>query len=506
MSLDFETCYRAIASRDARFDGRFFTAVTSTGIYCRPICPAQTPQQRNVRFYPSAAAAQAAGFRACKRCRPEATPGSPDWNVRADLVGRALRLIAEGAADADGIAGLARRLAVSPRHLHRELVAEVGAGPLAHARTRRAQTARLLIDQTGLPLTTIAFAAGFASVRQFNETMRDAFGAAPGELRRRERLPTAAEGAVTLRLRYRPPLDGQALLAYFARRALPGVEEVRDGRYRRTVSLGRSTGTLELEPLAGEPYVLLRLHLDDLRDLTLLVQRCRRLLDLDVDPAAVTAVLQSDPQLAPLVASRPGLRLPGALDGWELAARAVLGQQVTLAAARTLGSRLVMALGDPLPHVHGGLTHYFPSAEAVAAATPEVLGRLGLPRTRAAALQALAAAVADGRLRLDHGVDRPAVQAQLRAVPGISEWTASYIAMRALGDPDAFPAADAGLRRAAAALGIASDPRSLTTRAEAWRPWRAYATLHLWTTLERSTDHDNDDDRDTRHTAKSAAE
>lgn len=485
MELDFATCYRAIRSRDARFDGRFFTGVTSTGIYCRPVCPAQTPLERNVCFYPSAAAAQAAGFRACRRCRPETAPGSPDWDARADLVGRALRLIAEGAADTDGVDGLARRLAVSPRHLHRELVAAVGVGPLTLARTRRAQTARLLIDQTAMPLTDVAFVAGFASIRQFNDSMVEAFGASPTEMRRRERPVLDADGGVILRLAYRPPLATAPLLNFLARRALPGVEEVRDDRYRRTVALGCSAGIVELEPVPDASHVLLRLRLDDLRDLGLAVQRCRRLLDLDVDPAAVADILCADPTLAPLVSARPGLRVPGSVDGWELAARAILGQQVSVAGARTLGGRLVAALGEPLARPDERLTHRFPRPEAVAGAD---LAGLGLPQGRAVALGALARAVADGEIVLDPGADRTETVRRLLALPGVGPWTASYVAMRALGDPDAFPAGDLGLRRALERRGIGSNARALSALVEAWRPWRAYAAMHLWESLNDTHD------------------
>ena len=482
MTLDFDSCYRAVRSRDARFDGRFFTAVTSTGVYCRPICPAPTPLAANVRFYTHAAAAEAAGFRACRRCHPEKAPGSPEWNIRADLTGRALRLIAEGAADEEGVGGLAARLGVSARHVHRALVAEVGVGPLALARTRRAQTARLLIDQTDLPLTTISGAAGFTSIRQFNETMRAAFGRNPTELRRRG--PAApGGGGLTLRLPYRPPFDAATLLSYLAQRAVAGVEEVVDGRYRRTVALPRSRGIIALDPLAGAGVILLRLRLDDLRDLGLVVQRCRQLLDLDADPAAIGAVLGADPLLAPLVAARPGLRVPGAIDGFELAVRAILGQQISVAGARTLAGRLVAALGEPLAEPHGSLTHTFPTPERVAHAD---LGGLGLTGGRIIALQALARAVATGGVALDRGADWEGTVARLQELPGIGPWTASYIAMRALGDPDACPVTDLGLRRALERRGIAGDPKSVAARAEAWRPWRAYATHHLWASLAPS--------------------
>jgi len=485
MDIDFDTCYRAIQSRDARFDGRFFTAVTSTGIYCRPICPAQTPQSRNVRFYPSAAATEAAGFRVCRRCRPDVAPQSHDWNIRADLAGRTLRLIAEGAVDTDRISGLARRLAVSPRHLHRELLAEVGAGPLALARTRRTQTARLLIDESGMPLSEIAFVAGFGSIRQFNDSMRAAFGCNPTDLRRRTEPVPAGRGEITLRLRHRMPFDAGSLLTYLGRRAVPGVEQVADGCYRRTVAVGRSAGTIELEPVAGKAMVRLRLRLDELRDLALVVQRSRGLLDLDVDPATVSEVLGADPVLAPVVTARPGLRVPGTVDGWEIAVRAVLGQQVSVAAARTLAGRLAWALGTPLAEPERMLTHLFPRPEAVAEAD---LSTLGITRARADTLRGVAGAVARGEIALDRGVDREEVEGRLIALPGIGAWTASYIAMRALGDPYAFLPGDLGVRRAAEQLGLDPNPRRLEAYAERWRPWRAYAVLYLWESLSTGTD------------------
>jgi AraC family transcriptional regulator of adaptative response / DNA-3-methyladenine glycosylase II len=477
---DFDFCYRAICSRDPRFDGRFFVAVTSTGVYCRPICPAPTPQARHVRFYPCAAAAEAAGFRACRRCRPEASPGSPDWNVRADLVARALRLIADGVIDEEGVSGLAKRLAVSERHLHRELVAEVGAGPLELARSRRAQTARLLIDQTDLPLTTIAFTSGFASVRQFNDTIQVVFGCSPSAFRRRIQPQRAGDGRLTLRLQYRPPFDASSLFAFLGRRAVPGVEEVSNGCYRRTVQLPGSKGIVEVEPVADSNHIRLRLQLDDLRDLKLLVQRCRQAFDLDADPASIADVLAADPVLAPLVAARPGLRVPGVINGFELAVRAILGQQVSVAGARTLAGRLVTALGEPLAVPQGTLTHVFPRPEVVAQAD---MDGLGITQRRIVALRALAQGIVNGELVLDHAADREQTMARLLALPGVGPWTVSYIAMRALGDPDALPVTDLGLRYALDQRGLPTDPRSITTYAEAWRPWRSYAAIHLWTGL-----------------------
>ncbi|GCE10667.1 DNA-3-methyladenine glycosylase [Tengunoibacter tsumagoiensis] len=480
ISTKFDLCYRALCSRDPRFDGRFFIGVTTTGVYCRPICPARTASAAHVRFFPCAAAAEAAGFRGCRRCHPEASPGSPDWNMRADLVARALRLIADGMVDTEGVAGLASYLSVSERHLHRELVAEVGVGPLALARTRRAQTARLLIDQTNLSLTTIAFAAGFASIRQFNETMQAAFGCAPSAFRRDRPSEHGGEGKLTLRLHYRPPFDAASLLAYLKQRALPGVEDVSDGCYRRTVVLPHSCGIIELEPLKKTNVVLLRIQLDTLSDLNMLVQRCRYLFDLDAIPTAIAEVLGADSLLAPLVTAHPGLRLPGAINGFELAVRAIIGQQVSVAGARTLASRIVTACGVPLEQPHGALTHFFPTPQALVQAD---LQGLGLTQSRVTALQALAHAVLEEGLVLDRNADRERTITQLQKIPGIGPWTVAYIAMRALGDPDAFPLTDLGLKHAFEQQGMLASAKSMEKYSEAWRPWRAYAAHYLWVSL-----------------------
>ena len=477
---DFEQCYRAVTSRDERFDGWFFTAVTSTGIYCRPSCPALTPKRTNVRFYPTAAAAQAAGFRACRRCRPDAVPGSPAWNNRADVVARAMRLINDGCVEREGVAGLARRLGYTQRHLHRLLVAEVGAGPQSLARAQRATTARLLIETSTLPFAEVAFAAGFASVRQFNDTVRAVFATNPTQLRKRAAAasrPLPAGGTLDLRLAHRQPLDAAALLRWLARRAVAGVEEAADGVYRRTLRLPHAAGIVELSPGAG--HIRARLQLEDPRDLTAAVRRCRWLLDLDADPVAVDAVLSGDPVLAQAVRRSPGRRVPHTVDGGELAVRAVLGQQVSLAGARTLAHRLVTRLGKPLTAASGGLTHLFPSPEAIAGAD---LLDIGIPRSRARALVGVCAALADGKLALDAGAVRSDAAATLATLPGIGPWTTSYIAMRALGDPDAFPDTDLGLRKAAAAAGL--DPKQLAAGAQRWRPWRSYAAEYLWSTLE----------------------
>ena len=478
--LDFERCYRAVESRDARFDGWFITAVKTTGIYCRPSCPTPVrPKRENVRFYPTAAAAQLAGFRACKRCRPDASPGSPEWNVRGDLVGRAMRLIADGTVDRVGIAGLARRLAVSERHLHRLLLAELGAGPLAIARAQRAQTARTLIETTDLPFTDVAFAAGFESVRQFNDTVREVFALTPTMLRTAgRRRGDIVEGALTLRLPYRPPLDWPALSGWLRTRAVPGVAEANGRAYRRTLRLARGAAIVALEPVNG--HIQCTLKLESMADLTSAVRQCRRLLDLDADPLSVVEVLSQDRRLSPIVKKRPGLRAPGAVDGTELAIQAILGQQVSLAAARTLTSRLIAAHGDVVKIADPTLTHLFPCADAIAAAD---LSKLGVPQARRATLHALARAVAGGKLVLDPGADRAETYQRLVAVPGIGEWTAGYILMRALGDPDTFLPSDLGIKKAGARLGLGDRARTISERAAAWRPWRTYATHHLWATL-----------------------
>ena len=474
---DFEHYYRAVNSRDARFDGWFFVGVTSTGIYCRPSCPAVTPKRANVRFYPSAAAAQSGGFRACKRCRPDATPGSPEWNSRADLAGRAMRLIADGVVDREGVVGLARRLGYTERHLHRMLVAEVGAGPIALARARRAHTARLLIETTSLPFTEVAFAAGFASIRQFNDTVRAVFAATPTEMRR-ARANRNEAGSIALRLPYRAPLDGDSLFGFLGDRAVPGVEELVDGVYRRTVRLPHGAAIVELS--SGDDHIRCGLRLEDLRDLGAAVQRCRRLLDLDADPVAVADVLGADPLLSSLVRRAPGRRIPGSVDGAELAVRAVLGQQVSVAGARILAGGIVARCGQPLSEPlaeDGGLTHLFPEPAAIADAD---LAAVAVPAARRGALSNLARALAVGEIALDPGADREEAERQLVALHGIGAWTASYVAMRALGDPDAFLPTDLGVQRELVRLGQPGDPASAAALAERWRPWRAYAVQHLW--------------------------
>jgi AraC family transcriptional regulator of adaptative response / DNA-3-methyladenine glycosylase II len=480
--VDFNSdrVWQAIEACDPRFDGWVFCGVKTTWIYCRPSCPARTPKRENVRLFASAAAAQAGGFRACKRCRPDATPGSPEWDLRADLVGRAMRLIADGLVDREGVGGLARRLGYSERHLHRQLVAVAGAGPLALARAQRAQTARILLETTTLAITDVAFAAGFQSVRQFNTTIREVFALTPGELRTRARRYGRAEdsGALSLRLPYRAPLDGEGLVAFLGLRAVSGVEEVHDGAYRRSLSLPQGTGVVELRPADG--HVHARYWLSDLRDLGAAMQRSRALLDLDSDPLSVAEVLGAEPPLADLVRAQPGRRVPGAVDGHELAIRAVLGQQVSLRGAATLAGRLAAAHGEPLARPLGGVTHVFPSVAALADVDP---AKLAMPLARRRALLAMVGALADGELVIDAGAERAQARRQLLALPGIGPWTAEYVAMRALRDPDAFMPGDLGVRHALERLGHAFDPSAATVLAERWRPYRAYAVQHLWASL-----------------------
>jgi len=500
--------WRACEAGDPRFDGWVYVGVTSTGIYCRPSCPARTPKRENVRFYASSAAAQGAGFRACKRCRPDATPGSPEWDLRSDVAGRAMRLIADGVVDREGVTGLAARLGYSERQLHRQLVAVTGAGPLALARAQRAQTARVLLETTDVPIIDVASAAGFRSVRQFNATIQEVFATPPRALRsaaarRRDRAPAptppspisippsgtemgldATRGgsdprtAIVLRLPYRAPLDLGALIAFLGRRAVPGVEEVMDGVYRRSLRLPYGVGTVEL--WADGDALMAALRLDDLRDLGTAVQRCRALLDLDADPQSVDEVLGADAVLGALVRADPGRRVPGHVDGDELAVRAVLGQQVSVAAAATMAGRLTHAYGTPLEHPLGGVTHVFPTAAALAAADP---ASLAMPASRRRALLGLAAALAAGDVVLDGGVDREDARARLLALPGIGPWTTAYVAMRALRDPDAFLPTDLGVRHGLERLGHPGDPRSAERLAERWRPYRAYALQHLWAAL-----------------------
>ena len=477
MHLDHAHCYRAIRSRDARFDGWFVTAVRTTGIYCRPSCPATTPKPANVEFFVAAATAQSHGYRACKRCRPDASPGSPEWNVRADVVGRAMRLIADGLVDREGVGAVAARLGYSERQVNRLLVAELGSGALALARAQRAQTARILIETTTLPITDVAFASGFQSVRQFNDTVRDVYAASPTQLRT-AKAPHAGGGPLAVRLACREPFEADHLLRFLAARAVPGAESVQPDGYRRSLRLAKGNGVVSVRIANG--IVTCTLHLDDVSDVQAAVQRTRRMLDLDSDPTAIDEHLRADPLLAGLVASRPGLRSPGHVDGVELLTRAVLGQQVSVAGARTLAARLVAEHGEPLANPVDDVTHAFPSAETIAALDPE---DFAMPRSRGAALIEACARVADGRIVLDAGSDRAETAHALQDVRGIGPWTAGYVTMRALGDPDVFLPTDVGVRHALVSLGVDGSPTSAAALAERWRPWRSYALHHLWASL-----------------------
>ena len=517
MHKDSEACERATRSRDARFDGWFFCAVVTTGIYCRPSCPAR-PHRQNLRFYPSAAAAQQAGFRACKRCRPDASPGSPEWNVRSDLIARAMRLIADGVVDREGVTGLASRLGYSVRQIQRELSAEVGAGPLALARAQRAQTARVLLETSALPMTDVAFAAGFASVRAFNDTVREVFAQSPTGLRglavrRRGRsvtrgtpslgtlaagttpggtgasTPSGTAGTLSLRLPFRKPFRPDNLFGHLAATAVPGVEEWRAGAYRRTIRLTHGHAFVALRPTPE--HVACQISLTDQRDLTSAISRCRWMLDLDADPEAVDAVLSQDPAMAEIVASNPGRRVPRTVDPAEFAVRAVLGQQVSTAAARTHGGRLVRTYGDPVIDQRGGLTHLFPTPTALTAMDPS---QLAMPGSRRRTLMGLVEALTDGSLDLDLGADWREARVRLNALHGFGPWTVGSIAMRSLGDPDAFIAGDLGIRLAAEKLGMPATPRSLTDHSHRWRPWRSYAVQYLWATGEHPINHMPDEE------------
>jgi AraC family transcriptional regulator of adaptative response / DNA-3-methyladenine glycosylase II len=483
-ALDTERCYRAVHSRDARFDGVFVTAVRTTGIYCRPSCPARTPRAHNVSFYPTAAAAHGAGYRACRRCRPDASPGSPQWDVRADVVGRAVRLIADGLVDREGVAGLSTRLGYSSRQLQRLLVSELGAGPLALARAHRAQTARVLLESTTLPSADVAFAAGFASVRQFNDTVQEVYATTPSDLRRAaRRVTTTAPGRLCLRLAARAPFDADALTAFWAGHAVPGLEAVDEasGELVRTLALPHGTALVRLRAHADvdgrRPYIACDLRLSDLRDLAAAVARCRAMGDLDADPTAVHDVLVADPALAPAVRQRPGLRVPGVADGFEIAVRTVLGQQVSTKAASTATARLTSRFGEAVAGSPGW--HTFPTPHTLAAADPD---GLGVPGARGRALVGLAQAVSDGAVRLDVGADRSETRASLLALRGIGPWTADYVVMRALRDPDVLLDTDLAVRRVASALGVGADESALRRHSQRWAPWRSYAVLHLWMT------------------------
>lgn len=477
-----DICYRALAARDARFDGRLFVGVKTTGIYCRPICPARTPKRENCRFFPSAAAAQTSGFRPCLRCRPEISPDAAAWRGTSNTVSRALALIAEGTLDGDeaSLALLAEKLGLGERQLRRLFDKHLGVPPIAVAQTRRILFAKQLIQETRLSMTEIAEAAGFGSIRRFNDAFRKLYDRTPSELRQ-ARSAVAEPSLVTIRLGYRPPYDWDAILAFYAERAIPGVEFVGSDRYRRTISVDEAIGSFEISHDPERNCLVATIRLPKLRALLSVVGRLRRMFDLDADVEAIGAHLAKDEGLAPLVARRPGLRTPGAWDPFEHAVRAVLGQQITVAGARTLAGKLVRLCGTPVARAqtgHDQLTHVFPGPQQVAAAD---FMNFGMPTARVKAVQALAAAALAKPKLFDPAGMREDVLTHMLALPGFGEWTVQYWALRALRDADAFPAADVGLLRAMTTNGKRISAETLTKRAEAWRPWRAYAAQHLWT-------------------------
>jgi AraC family transcriptional regulator of adaptative response / DNA-3-methyladenine glycosylase II len=481
MDLDPEACRRAFVTRDPRFDGRIFCGVKTTGIYCRPICPARTPKAENVVYFPSAAAAQEAGFRPCLRCRPEASPDLGAWRGTSNTVSRALALIETGALDQGDVDGLAGRLGVGERQLRRLFRQHLGASPVSVAQTRRVLLAKQLIQETRLPMTEVALASGFGSVRRFNETFQQLFNRAPGALRRsRQPAESAAGSGVTVRLAYRAPYDWDGVIGFLSARAIPGVETVTSDRYARTLAIDGARGLVIVRRGEGD-WLEAEIRFPKLQALPAVIARIRRVFDLAADPALIGAHLAQDPQLAPRVAARPGLRAPGAWDGFELAVRAILGQQVTVGAARNLAARLTQAYGEAVDDPAAtalGLTRLFPTSARLVG---EDIAALGMPRARGAALEALARTVAADPTIFTPRADLESAIAALSALPGVGPWTAQYIALRELREPDAFPHGDVALMRALADEdGRRPSAQQLLARAEAWRPWRAYAAQHLW--------------------------
>jgi len=481
---DKETCYRALQSRDTRFDGLIYVGVKSTGIYCRPVCPARTAKYENCTFFASAAAAHEAGYRPCLRCRPETAPELASWRGTSNTVSRALALIADGALDGEGktVDALAERLGVGERQLRRLFLQHLGASPIAVAQTRRVLFAKHLIHETQMPMTEVALASGFSSLRRFNELFQQLFHRPPSALRRKSSTNRpGTEAGITLRLRYRPPYDWLSMLSFLQARAIPGVEVVENECYRRTVEIDGSIGTVAVTHLPLRQSLSVTIHFPAVQSLPAIVARVRRLFDLGADIETIDTHLSADPKLAPWIAMRPGLRAPGGWDGFELAVRAILGQQISVSAARKLAGQLIALHGKRLPKAastHPGLTHTFPTAKRLAAT--KSLG-LGMPAARLASLKALAqTATSDPNLFRPFGTIEEAI-ARLRSIPGIGDWTAQYIALRAIREMDAFPAADIGLLRGAALIdGAPATPTTLLNRAESWRPWRAYAAQHLW--------------------------
>lgn len=474
MDLDWRICSRARLARDARFDGKFFIAVLSTRIYCRPICPARTCKEENVRYFLTAAAAAEAGFRPCLRCHPECSPGTPAWLGTSSTVARALRLIDEGVLEEGGVDDLAEHLGVGSRHLRRLFMKHLGATPMAVAQTRRLHFAKKLIDETSLPMTQIALAAGFGCVRRFNAALLKTYHRTPTQLRGlARRKAMRPEHQYLFRIPFRPPFDWESMLSFLAVRATPGVEAVELGTYRRSICIEGTQGYFEVSLDARDHGVALRVQFADSKALFAIVERVRAMFDLNADWSRIIRTLDSDPVLSPRLKARPGLRVPGCWNGFELAVRTILGQQVSVKGATTLAGRLVSSFGAPFSGA-GNLSHIFPSPDVLANAK---LDGIGLPKARAESIRALARGVAERRIVFERVADTNALLRQLREIPGIGDWTAQYIAMRALREPDAFPCGDLGLLRA---LHLKTT-RELQHRAEGWRPWRAYATMYLWT-------------------------
>jgi AraC family transcriptional regulator of adaptative response / DNA-3-methyladenine glycosylase II len=475
MQLDPELCYRTLSARDTRFDGMFFVGVTTTGVYCRPVCPARTPRRDRCRFFANAAAAERQGFRPCLRCRPELAPGHAAMDTVSRVAAAAVARIEAGALNGASFDSLAAELGLSGRQLRRAIEQAYGVAPVELAQTQRLLLAKRLLTETRIPITDVAFASGFSSLRRFNHLFRSRYGLSPTGLRRSR---AAAAGADTIRLKlaYRPPLDWEMLAGFLAGRGAACVESVDGRHYLRSVRIGDCSGWIAVSPITGEAALSAEVAVGLLPVLTPLLARLRRLFDLDANPQAIAEHLSGDSRLRAAVARRPGLRVPGAFDGFELALRAVLGQQVSVKAATTIFGRFAQAYGAPVATPYAALSHTGPQAERIAEASLEQIAALGLPKARAATVRALAQAVSSGGLRLEAGVDAERALETLKALPGIGDWTAQYVAMRALRDPDAFPASDLGIYRA---LNV-SKPREALAAAEAWRPWRAYAVMHLW--------------------------
>ena len=479
MKLDPAVCYRAVLARDARYDGRFFTCVKTTGIYCRPICPARPPKLQNCIFVPTAAAAQEAGYRPCLRCRPESSPDLDAWRGTSATVSRALKLIESGALDENDVDDLADRLEIGQRHLRRLFRQHIGAAPVTVAQTRRVLLAKQLIHQTDLSMIDIAMASGFGSVRRFNETFDQLYGRPPSELRRRAAGNRSSAPQVELLLPYRPPYDWEAMIRFLQLRAITGVEVVSSDSYCRVIELGNAVGTIHVTHAPEQSALRVAVRFPQLSALSTIITRIRRMFDLSAEPGAIAEVLSADPILAPLVKARPGLRVPGGWDGFEIAVRAVLGQQITVKGATGLAGRLVAAIGKPIDDgAEGyGLTHAFPKPGRF---NPRALAEFGIIQSRAAALVEIAAAADRDPHLFETRKDLEDAIAHLRKLPGVGEWTAHYIAMRAMGETDAFLAGDVALQRTLAARGKRMTPVKLLARSQRWRPWRAYAVLHLW--------------------------